>query len=403
MENLKVIAFEKWYGFYKLINNKKQFMETDTAASIIRIRYAIEDFQVEKKELCELLRVRGIVDNGISDSRYTYTENSRMYIRNGINLEKNDMSNEEFNHYIYKVVSTIVYDNIDLYFNCAKFVLEESEVDNIKKTSCEFDDKDLVKKILKLLYLFRNSNKHDTRISDLEEFLKLSAKKSCDYDKSESLDDILKNLVKKELIHVEWTGCYGIVSEEKKRLAQMISFLYKKVTLEEKNAFIFNLIRTKIMNIVQEAGANKINISIDIDSSKIYRADSDFILKLDNYIKENRDIRRGYYVLNTKKNKNLAFWYGKRILDIDEKAKYVIAYGRAIDSLEISFKNDKEKLAFLKDQKSIYKKNLDDFRKELEDGFASGAYIINGEDKKVDKSESVQDVFKMIVNKLSAK
>lgn len=397
MENLELIAFEKWYGFYKLANNKSLFTEEDTAASIIRIKYAVEDFINEKKELCELLKSRGIVDNGISDSRITYTENSRMFIRRGISITKEDMTNEMFNKHIYNIVQTIIYDNIDLYFNAAELVLEADEIENIKSTASDFDDKDIIEKILKLLYLFRNSERQNIRINDIELFLEFSAKKTSRYTSSQPLNDIFKMLVKKELIHVDWTGCYSIVSEEKKRLKQMVKFLYSKVTTEEKNNFVFNIIRTRILSLIKES-KKTCDISVDIDGNKIYTNESNFMLKIDNYTKENRDIRRGYYVVNTKEYKNVVFWYGKRILDIDDKAKHVIAFARAIDSLEISFKNDPSKMEFLKLQKSLYKSVLDDFKMEIEEGFKNGGYIRGGEDKKLEKFESIEKSFEYITS-----
>ncbi|MGL5574652.1 MAG: hypothetical protein ACRDCW_03750, partial [Sarcina sp.] len=150
--------------------------------------------------------------------------------------------------------------------------------------------------------------------------------------------------------------------------------------------------------IVEYIGSEEVRVNIDIDGNKIYQTNSDFILKIDNYQKENRDIRRCYYVLNTKQYKNIVFWYGKRILDLDERIKHIIAFSRAIESLEMSWKKDDEKMKFIKEQKEVYERLLNDIKADIEEGFKHGGLIYNGEDKKIEYNDSVVSLFKELIN-----
>ena len=325
-------AFEKWYRFYRLIINKNNFNESESTVAALRIESAMEDYIYDRYELCKILKIKGISDNGISDSRASYVANDRLYIDTRINLEKGSRSNAEYNQYIFDCVNEIVFTNVDIYFEYSKYILAKEDLENIEIVTQEFaDKKNLVAKILSILYLFRNSEKENTRKKDLENYINFSIVNVDNNFCIEDIDIVLKELEKKELIHLDWSGNYSIISEAKKRMMEVLSVMHKQVTPEEKNEYIQSMITEKIKMIVDYIGIEDININIDIDGDKIYQTNSDYILKIDNYQKENRDIRRGYYVLNTKQYKNILFWYGKRILDLDERVKHIIAFRKSIE------------------------------------------------------------------------
>ncbi|MGL4989782.1 MAG: hypothetical protein ACRC57_01265 [Sarcina sp.] len=395
MESLKLISFEKWYGFYKLINNKKNFTEEEVATAIIRIKYAVEDFNKDKKNLCNILYEQGIQDNGISEAKSTYTENFRMFIRSSINIEKHNMTNLEFNDCIYNIVNIIVYDNIDIYFNAARLVLTDEEIINIDLLDKNNLNTEINQKILMLLYLFKNSEKEECKVGDIELFLEHSILKS--NINSTIIKDSLDILIKKEFILIDWAGNYSIISQNKKELKKLIKYFNLKVTTEEKNNFIFNIISGTFLKFTNVKSKNY-RVNLDIDGEKIFIANTNLMLKIDNYTKENRDIRRGYYVVNTRNKENLIFWYGKRILDLDQKAKYIIAYARAVEAIEISLKKDNNGKDFIIEQKLNYKKILEEFKTEIEEGFLNGSYISMGEDKKIGKFKSLEQCFDYIVS-----
>lgn len=395
MESLKLISFEKWYGFYKLINNKKSFTEEDVATAIVRIKYAVEDFNKDKKSLCNTLYEQGIQDNGISQAKSTYTENFRMFIRNSINIEKDNMTNLEFNDYIYNVVNIIVYDNIDIYFNAARLVLTTEETMSIDLLEENKLNTEINQKILMLLYLFKNSEKENCKIENIELFLQHSILKNS--ITPNIIKNCLDNLIKKEFILSDWAGNYSIISKDKKELKKMIKYFNSNVSIEEKNNFIFNIISGIFLKFTNIKSKNY-RVNLDIDGEKIFVTNTNLMLKIDNYTKENRDIRRGYYVVNTRKKENLIFWYGKRILDLDQKAKYIIAYARAVEAMEASIKKDDIKKDFIIEQKLNYKKILEEFKNEIENGFLNGSYISMGEDKKIGKFKSLEQCFDYITS-----
>ncbi|MGL4656632.1 MAG: hypothetical protein ACRCWM_12255 [Sarcina sp.] len=399
MGNLIEKAFEKWYRFYRLINNKIEFNESESTVAALRLKEAIEDYIYDREELRNILEHKGMSDNGISDRRVSYVANDRMYVNTRIDLDKGCKSNYEYNEYIFDCVNEVVFENVDIYFEYSKYILDEEDLENIQKAMAEFEDKkNLVRKILSVLYLFRNSGKENTRKKDLENYIKFSIVNVDDYFSIEDIDKVLAQLEKKELIHLDWSGNYSVISEAKKRMSEVLSVMYKQVTPKEKNKFIEEMIAEKINMIVEYLGNEEVGVNIDIDGEKIYQTNSDFILKIDNYQKENRDIRRGYYVLNTKQYKNIVFWYGKRILDLDERVKHIIAFGRAIESLEMSWKRDDEKMKFIKEQKEVYERLLNDIKADIEEGFKHGGLIYNGEDKKIEYNDSVVSLFKELIN-----
>ena len=398
MGNLIEKAFEKWYRFYKLINNKESFNESESIVAALRIKGALEEYLNNREDLRDILEAKGISDNGISDRRISYVANDRMYIDSRIDLEKGIRSNAQYNEYIFNYVKTIVFENIDIYFEYCENILEESEVENIKSTALEFtENKNLVKKTLKLLYLFANSERENTRKKDIEDFIKFSIVNMDDYFSTESIAKTLVELEKKEMIHIDWAGSYSIISEAKKRFSKVLDMKYKEVTVEERNIYISDIIKEKLQMIIEYIGDDNLNINIDIDGNKIYQANSDFILKIDNYTKENRDIRRGYYVLNTKQYKNILFWYGKRILDLEDRIKYVIAEGRTINALQNEWKIDEKKIGFIKEKKEHYERILSEIKSDVENGFKNGGCIYRGEDKKIVYNDSIVDLFKQLL------
>ena len=402
MEDLSRKTFEKWYSFYKLINNKITLNESDTILAIMRINFAIEEFLDNKRELIDILRFKGILNFNIAEQKSTYTGNARMFIRENINVEKGDMNNEEFNSYIFNIVSNIVYENIDIYLEFAENILGEDENKNMNIASEVFDeDGNLIKKIIKVLYLFRNSERENTRVRDIYGFLKLTINNTGEYIDLSKLSKILIGLEKSEFIHLDFAGNYSVISEDKKKIKELISIFLKEITVEEKNEYVCNIIREEVYKIVNYIGEENIKTCIDIDGDKIFRLKTDYILKIDNYSKENRDIRRGYYVLNTKMRSDILFWYGKRIIDLDDKVKYVMAYKRGIDEINITYKKDVEKLGFIKEQIEIYDRILKELKLEIEDGFKSGGYIYGGEDKKVESFTSILELFKSLIDKFN--
>ena len=398
MGNLIEKAFEKWYRFYRLIINKKNFNESESTVAALRIKSAMEDYLYDRYELRKLLKTKGILDNGISDSRASYVANDRMYIDTRINLEKGNRSNFEYNQYIFDCVNEIVFTNIDIYFEYSKYILAKEDLENIKIIMNEFEDKrNLVGKILSVLYLFRNSEKEDTRKKDLENYLKYSIINIDSYFSSDDMEKVLVELEKRELVHLDWSGNYSIISEAKKRMLEVLDMMHKQISVEEKNTYIQSIIAEKMKMIVEYIGKEEVKVNIDIDGDKIYQTNSDYILKIDNYQKENRDIRRGYYVLNTKQYKNILFWYGRRILDLDDRVKHIIAFRKSIELLEISWKRDSEKMQFLREQKVVYERLLNDIKIDIEEGFKHGGFIYNGEDKKIEYNNSVVNLFKSLI------
>ena len=402
MEDLNRKTFEKWYSFYKLINNKTTLNESDTTLAIMRINFAIEEFLDNKKQLIEILRFKGILNFNIAEQKSTYTGNARMFIRENIDLEKGSMNNDEFNRYIFNIISNIVYENIDIYLEFAENILGEDENRNINIADEVFDEgRNLIKKIIKILYLFRNSERENTRVGDIYGFLKLTINNTGEYIDLSKLSKILLGLEKNEFIHLDFSGNYSIISEDKKKIKELISIFLKEITIEEKNEYVCNLIKEEVYKVVNCIGEENIKTCIDIDGDKIFRLKTDYILKIDNYSKENRDIRRGYYVLNTKMRSDILFWYGKRIIDLDDKVKYVMAYKKAIDGLNITYKKDREKLDFIKEQTEIFERTLKELKLEIEDGFKTGGYIYGGEDKKVESFTSITELFKSLIEKFN--
>ncbi|MGL4760287.1 MAG: hypothetical protein ACRCWG_02415 [Sarcina sp.] len=399
MGNLIEKAFEKWYKFYKLINNKEIFNESDSIVAGLRIKIAREDYLYDRNELRDILESKGIIDNGISDRRISYIANDRLYIDSRVELEKGEKSNLEYNDYIYNAVTNIVLENIDIYFAYCENILADVEVENLKYGLDNFtENKNLAKKILKILYLFRNSEKEDTNIKEIEKFIKFSLVDLDDYFSVDKLSVTLEKLKEQELIYEEWTGNYSVISEDKKIFTKIMMMKYKEITLEEKNLYIYSIIKEKLEMIIEYIGVKNVNVNIDIDGEKVYVANSKFILKVDNYIKENRDIRRGYYVLNTKQHENIVFWYGKRILNLDDRIGYIIAEQKTIESLECVWKKDVQKMKLIKEQKEKYEKLLGEIKGDMEIGFKNGGYIYKGEDRKIVCENSVVEVFTEFIN-----
>ncbi|MGL5821215.1 MAG: hypothetical protein ACRCYE_06215 [Sarcina sp.] len=329
-----------------------------------------------------------------SDASYRGNEN--------IVLERQNISNNEFNDYILNQIHKVVKENIDIYFDYADNILSDDERENIDIATSLFDDKkELIEKVFKLLYLFKNSERSSSKQKDLEEFLRFSVNKNGLLYTKEDLYEVLDTLKKSEIIHLDWMGNYSIISEEKKRLSNLMSSLYKEIDTEQRSNYIFDLIKEKIIRMIEYIGVEKIKVDVDIEGNKIFRSEnSELLLKIDSYSRDNRDIRRGYYVLKSQKHKNLLFWYGKRILDLDERVRHIIAYGQALERLEQEWKKDKEKMKFMLEQKFQYTRLLDDINYDIEMGFRNGGYIFDGEDKKINGLDSIVEVFEYLVQSL---
>lgn len=402
MEEILKSSFEKWYSFYRLINNKLSFVEADTIIATIRLKSALEDFKRDREMLIAFLEDKNIEYSRIIRSKETYISNYKIYIDENIVLERENISNNQFNEYILNQIHKVVKENVDIYFDYADNILSDDEQENIDIATNLFDDKkELIEKVFKLLYLFKNSERSSSKQKDIEEFLKFSVNKNGLLYTKEDLCEILDILKKSEIIHLDWMGNYSIISEEKKRLSNLMSSLYKEIDVEQRSNYIFDLIKEKIIRMIEYIGIEKINVDIDIEGNKIFRSkNSELLLKIDSYSRENRDIRRGYYVLKSQKHKNLLFWYGKRILDLDERVRHIIAYGQALERLEQEWRKDKEKMKFMLEQRFQYTRLLDEINYDIEMGFRNGGYIFDGEDKKIVGLDSVVEVFEYLVQSL---
>ncbi|MGL5634614.1 MAG: hypothetical protein ACRDDL_06095 [Sarcina sp.] len=402
MEEILKSSFEKWYSFYRLINNKLSFVEADTIIATIRLKSALEDFKRDREILINFLEDKNIDYSRIIKSEDTYISNYKIYIDENIVLERQNISNNEFNDYILNQIHKVVKENIDIYFDYADNILSDDERENIDIATSLFDDKkELIEKVFKLLYLFKNSERSSSKQKDLEEFLRFSVNKNGLLYTKEDLYEVLDTLKKSEIIHLDWMGNYSIISEEKKRLSNLMSSLYKEIDAEQRSNYIFDLIKEKIIRMIEYIGVEKIKVDVDIEGNKIFRSEnSELLLKIDSYSRDNRDIRRGYYVLKSQKHKNLLFWYGKRILDLDERVRHIIAYGQALERLEQEWKKDKEKMKFMLEQKFQYTRLLDDINYDIEMGFRNGGYIFDGEDKKINGLDSIVEVFEYLVQSL---
>ncbi|MGL4740068.1 MAG: hypothetical protein ACRC41_04590 [Sarcina sp.] len=402
MEEILKSSFEKWYSFYRLINNKLSFVEADTIIATIRLKSALEDFKRDREILINFLEDKNIEYSRIIKSKETYISNYKIYIDENIVLERDNISNNQFNEYILNQIHKVVKENIDIYFDYADNILSDDEHENIDiATSLFADKKELIEKVFKLLYLFKNSERSSSKQKDLEEFLKFSVNKNGLLYTKEDLCEVLDTLKKSEIIHLDWMGNYSIISEEKKRLSNLMSSLYKGIDAEQRSNYIFDLIKEKIIRMIEYIGVEKIEVDIDIEGNKIFRGrNSELLLKVDSYSRDNRDIRRGYYVLKSQKHKNLLFWYGKRILDLDERVRHIIAYGQALERLEQEWKKDKEKMKFMLEQKFQYTRLLDDINCDIEIGFRDGGYIFDGEDRKISGLDSIVEVFEYLVQSL---
>lgn len=394
-------SFKTWYEFYKLINNKTSLDENDAAIAKLKIAHAYEEFQVQKKELEELLEQRGVVDRDIIEKRETYVENSRIYIPYNLGLDGSRIVKENINTYLCSVVYNIIRQNIDIYFKYSDVILREDEILNINTTTNSYSQhREVIDKIMRLLYLFKNTDKTIINDSVLESYLIYSIKTEGVFFRA-SIKEVLEELTTDGIIICDWAGNYSIISEEKKRISNQISIETDLIKNEEKNEFVLCIVHDVFKAIISNISKDKLLSNIIIDDELIHKSYGQAEIKIDNYYKENRDIRRASYVLKTRENKNVVFWYGKRNLEIYEEAKYLIAYMKSIKALLEEWKDDDERLKFLEHQKKQYNYLLNKIRQKIIVGYKEGSYIFNGEDKKIEINKSIDGILKEFILKIN--
>ncbi len=392
--------FINWYNFYKLIKDKDILDENEVALAIVKINFSMERFIENKEQLEEIIFVQGIKDETLSQRRETYTTNGRLYMPRDINLNKGIKTNEEYKAYIYSVVKKIVEQNIDLYLGVAEHLLREDEIeaiDRLTKTYSEHED--LIDRLLKLLYLFKNSETKKSRKDDIKSYLRYSFIRG-EVSINLAIDEVLETLVKDEVIYCDWTGSYSVISEEKKIVDNRVAMHLKRVTSAEKNEFIISTVEEIFKELLNDRDFENIPVSIDVEGRKICQSQGSGMIKLDSYIKEDRDIRRGYYVLNTKQYENIIFWYGKRKAELDLKVKYIIAYLNVIEKLKFEWRKDPERLEFLREQEINSEYVIKKLKAEIINGFNKGGYIYRGEDKKIELKGNNKDILNYFINKI---
>lgn len=176
----------------------------------------------------------------------------------------------------------------------------------------------------------------------------------------------------------------------------------KRVTSAEKNEFIISTVEEIFKELLNDRDFENIPVSIDVEGRKIYQSQGSGMIKLDSYIKEDRDIRRGYYVLNTKQYENIIFWYGKRKAELDLKVKYIIAYLNVIEKLKFEWRKDPERLEFLREQEINSEYVIKKLKAEIINGFNKGGYIYRGEDKKIELKGNNKEILNYFINKISS-
>lgn len=394
-------SFKTWYEFYKLINNKTSLDENDAAVAKLKITYAYEEFQMQKKELEGILEEEGIEDIEIINRRETYVENSRFFIPTDIGLDGSRMIREDLNAYLFSVIYNIIRQNIDIYFKYSDVILREDEISNINTTTNSYSQhREVIDKLMRLLYLFKNTEKTIVNNSIIESYLIYSIKTEGVFFRA-SIKEVLEELTRDGIIICDWAGNYSIISEEKKRLSKQLSIENDLIKSEEKNEFILCIVYDVFREVISNMDKEELISNIIVDEEIIHKSYGNTEIRIDNYYKENRDIRRASYVLNTRKDKKVIFWYAKRNLGIYEEAKYLIAYMRSIKVLLEEWKNDDERLKFLEHQKKQYNYLLNKIRQKIIALYRDGSYIFNGEDKRVENDENIDEILKNFISKVN--
>lgn len=394
-------SFKTWYEFYKLINNKTSLDENDAAVAKLKITYAYEEFQMQKKELEGILEEEGIEDIEIINRRETYVENSRFFIPTDIGLDGSRMIREDLNAYLFSVIYNIIRQNIDIYFKYSDVILREDEISNINTTTNSYSQhREVIDKLMRLLYLFKNTEKTIVNNSIIESYLIYSIKTEGVFFRA-SIKEVLEELTRDGIIICDWAGNYSIISEEKKRLSKQLSIENDLIKSEEKNEFILCIVYDVFREVISNMDKEELISNIIVDEEIIHKSYGNTEIRIDNYYKENRDIRRASYVLNTRKDKKVIFWYAKRNLGIYEEAKYLIAYMRSIKVLLEEWKNDDERLKFLEHQKKQYNYLLNKIRQKIIALYRDGSYIFNGEDKRVENDKNIDEILKNFISKVN--
>lgn len=394
-------SFKTWYEFYKLINNKSSLDENDAAVAKLKITYAYEEFQMQKKELEDILEKEGIDDIEIINRRETYVENSRFFIPTDIGLDGSRMIREDLNAYLFSVIYNIIRQNIDIYFKYSDVILREDEISNINTTTNSYSQhREVIDKLMRLLYLFKNTEKTIVNNSIIESYLIYSIKTEGVFFRA-SIKEVLEELTRDGIIICDWAGNYSIISEEKKRLSKQLSIENDLIKSEEKNEFILCIVYDVFREVISNMDKEELISNIIVDEEIIHKSYGNTEIRIDNYYKENRDIRRASYVLNTRKDKKVIFWYAKRNLGIYEEAKYLIAYMRSIKVLLEEWKNDDERLKFLEHQKKQYNYLLNKIRQKIIALYRDGSYIFNGEDKRVENDKNIDGILKNFISKVN--
>lgn len=399
-KTIKEDGLTSWMKFYNLTNNKNTLDYADTVKAIVLINFTMEEFIIKREELEELVE-RGAVDRDVIDKSDSYIDKNIIYMPAGLNIHFHEKKGSEYNQYIFNVCYGIMMENINIYFNGIYDTLDKIKRENISKAKLlNSRYSDIIDRIMKILYLFNESDAENTGLNTIYRFISYSIKTEGIMLKS-LIKEMLELLVEKSYIDVDYDGNYFIMSEERKDIRRKTVSAIKELDNSEVDKIIKELIKDEFSSMISEMG--ELAVNIEILGDKINRGLSNLSIKLDLYIGEGKDTKKGYYMLNTRQFDNVVYWYSNQDLTFYNKMKWLIAYSNAIDFYIGKWKHNKEKTRLLKHEHNNRVLIFKEMKSEILGGFENGFLIVSGENKKIDNLGNCKEILNLLINNLENK
>ena len=191
------------------------------------------------------------------------------------------------------------------------------------------------------------------------------------------------------------------MSEERKDIRRKTVSAIKELDNSEVDKIIKELIKDEFSSMISEMG--ELAVNIEILGDKINRGLSNLSIKLDLYIGEGKDTKKGYYMLNTRQFDNVVYWYSNQDLTFYNKMKWLIAYSNAIDFYIGKWKHNKEKTRLLKHEHNNRVLIFKEMKSEILGGFENGFLIVSGENKKINNLGNCKEILNLLINNLENK
>lgn len=399
-KTIKEDGLTSWMKFYNLTNNKETLDYADTVKAIVLINFTMEEFIIKREELEELIE-KGTIEKDVIDRSESYIEKNIIYMPAGLNIHFHDKKGSEYNQYIYNVCYSIMMENINIYFNSIYSTLDKVQKENIERAKLLSDRYgDIIDRIMKLLYLFNEVNTENTGINKIYRYISYSIKTEGIMLKS-LIKEMLEILLEKSYIDVDFDGNYFIMSEERKDIRRKTIAMIKSLEQSDIERIIKDLTKECFSEILLELG--EVSANIEVLGEKLNKGMGSFNIKLDLHIGEEKDIKKGYYILNTRQSDKVVYWYSNQGMEFYSKMKWFIAYSKAIDCYIDKWKNNENKIGFLKHEHENRIFIYNELKLEILLGFEHGALIYGGKDNKIANLGNSKEILSFLIKELENK